>query len=213
MYQSANQRHLVFVEHVDKHLSACGSYWILSSIGKSCRNLPVKFIPVGDYHYSCIRLCLLNPLCQHHHCQTLAAALRMPNNTVFLVLYSLLRSLQCKVLVRSSHLLHSIVIHYAITNKPEQSIWSQHLKHWSVKRRNDFVSKAIRKCMNAIFWSGAWISCVFSPLHIILLRSHNRSIIQAFRIVTCHTELHRSEETRNLSFLLVSPVLTHSLFH
>ena len=191
------------VQHVDEVVARHRPRHFLSRVDKPVLDLLVEFVPIRHDDDAGLRTHQADPLRQPDHQETLARALRMPDDAAFLLRDARLRRLQCKELARTHHLLVPPVEHDRIVDEPRQADRFEHFQQRTVEKlriRGRRERARLARTPTRLF-----------PLDPELLRRLDGRVLESFGLVTRHHQLRRHEERHDLAVLLVSPVLRNRL--
>ena len=178
-----------------------------TTVTKTVGNLFVQFVTVGNDDNSGILDVLLDPLSQPDHSEGFAGALGVPYDTAVLCLDTRYGRLKSKELIRTGNLLRATVIDDAVMDEVKEALGLQHLEDGTVQLVHNIGEGGLVLFRIAAFTGG------LLPAEVILFRGAGGSVPKAFTGVASHHELGSGEETRNVTVLLVTVVLTDGLGH
>ena len=178
-----------------------------AAVTETVGDLFVQFVSVGDNDYAGILDVLLNPLGQPDHCEGLAGALGMPDDTAVFGLDARNGRLQGEKLIRAGNLLRATVVNDAVMDEVKEALRLKHLEDGTLQLIHDIGECGLVLLRITAFAGG------FLPTEVILFRGAGGSVPKAFTGVASHHELGSGEETWNVTILLVTVVLTDGLGH
>ena len=124
MYQRAQKTVIENVQAFKQIFSTLSADDILIHTLVILFDLLIQFLAVGNNQYTRIGIILQNPLGEPHHCQTLAAALGMPNDAAaLLVRQTMLRPLDGIVLIIAADLFDALIEDYKVVDQIKETLF------------------------------------------------------------------------------------------
>ena len=174
-------------------------------------NLLIQLITIrGDQHTSGGDIGQ-QPLGQPDHGQGFTAALGMPDDATLAGQQALLSAHNTVILVVTAHLLLTFIKNQEVVDQIQEPSLVEHSKESAVQFVGDRRTDLFNMNIHLMAFFGILCKPVLLPFQIILLRSFDGTIAQAFAVVTGHAELHGGEEGRNKHLPLVGQVLTDAV--
>src|SRR3989442_1060990 len=170
---------------------------ILADALENLFDLLVQFGAVGDDQDAAAGDVLANPFSEPYHDQTLAAALRMPDDAALAPLHARLSGADSRVLIVTAGLLDAGVEDDEVVHELEQALLVAELTEFPQQR----------------IVTGARMGFAFLPPQPVFLRRFDYAVSESFRVVARHHKLDGRVERPDERFLLAVEALADALAH